>query len=586
MKLITEDHFNNVNIITEQRCGKKSLFIEGVFLQGDIKNRNNRVYPFPILEREVKRYVDTYVNENRAVGELNHPCFNSSAKILTVKNGFKFIKECQVDELVYTLNPDTKELEENPIITTVNEPHTGKVYIIKNRGIKTTVTPDHKFLVYGRNHTDHKFVTAQEIYDDFQNINSLSKWYILKSSFGLTKESSEYFEIPGCDNIKSKKFEYYKEPLKLNFKAFSAFLGIYLAEGCTTKSKNGSYQINISQNEGIKADEIRVILSELGLDWSERIKQRKNVNIIFTCYDRRLGQYLFQFGNCYNKYVPTDLIESLNSESAQLFLDAFVLGDGRGKIGVKSGRCDAFTTSKQLRNDIAHIASIAGIGVHIYQEEPKDDYEFDEHIIKAENKSTLYFCKFLNSKGIYLDRRFVTITEQDYNENVYCVTVKHSNFIVEHEGYTYFTGNCSPSINLDRVSHKIVSLHQEGTDFIGKAKILESTPMGAIAKSLINEGVKLGVSSRAVGSLIPHRDGFNVVGEDLYLSTAADIVSDPSAPDAFVNGIFEGAEWVYNKFTKEWVMEEIKNNIEKLYQTRQVNEDALLKEFNNYLNSF
>lgn len=143
-----------------------------------------------------------------------------------------------------------------------------------------------------------------------------------------------------------------------------------------------------------------------------------------------------------------------------------------------------------------------------------------------------------------------------------------------------------PTVNLDRVSHKIVSLYQEGKNFIGKAKILESTPMGSIAKSLLDEGVKLGVSSRAVGSLMPHREGFNVVGEDLYLATAADIVADPSAPDAFVEGIMEGAEWVYNKFTKEWVMEDIKNNIEKLYQTRQVNEAALLKEFNNYLNSF
>jgi hypothetical protein len=143
-----------------------------------------------------------------------------------------------------------------------------------------------------------------------------------------------------------------------------------------------------------------------------------------------------------------------------------------------------------------------------------------------------------------------------------------------------------PTVNLDRVSHKIVSLYQEGKNFIGKAKILESTPMGGIAKSLLDEGVKLGVSSRAVGSLMPHKEGFNVVGEDLYLATAADIVADPSAPDAFVEGIMEGKDWVYNKFTKQWVMEDIKNNIEKLYRTRQVNEAALLNEFNTYLNSF
>ena len=96
-----------------------------------------------------------------------------------------------------------------------------------------------------------------------------------------------------------------------------------------------------------------------------------------------------------------------------------------------------------------------------------------------------------------------------------------------------------PTVNLDRVSHKITSLKQEGNNFIGKAQLLE-TPMGKIAKSLIAEGVTLGVSSRGVGSLKENSDGCKVVGEDFMLATAADIVADPSAPDAFVSGIMEG----------------------------------------------
>ena len=102
-----------------------------------------------------------------------------------------------------------------------------------------------------------------------------------------------------------------------------------------------------------------------------------------------------------------------------------------------------------------------------------------------------------------------------------------------------------PTVNLDRVSHKIVSLRESGSNFIGKAKIL-STPMGKIAESLINEGVRLGVSSRGIGSLKLTREGINVVGEDFMLATAADIVADPSAPDAFVQGIMEGKEWVWD----------------------------------------
>ena len=102
-----------------------------------------------------------------------------------------------------------------------------------------------------------------------------------------------------------------------------------------------------------------------------------------------------------------------------------------------------------------------------------------------------------------------------------------------------------PTVNLDRVSHKIVSLRESGSNFVGKAKIL-NTPMGKIASSLIEEGVKLGVSSRGVGSLQQTKEGFAVVGEDFMLATAADIVADPSAPDAFVSGIMEGKEWIWD----------------------------------------
>ena len=118
-----------------------------------------------------------------------------------------------------------------------------------------------------------------------------------------------------------------------------------------------------------------------------------------------------------------------------------------------------------------------------------------------------------------------------------------------------------PTINLDRVSHKIVELTPEGKNFIGKAKLLE-TPMGKIAKNLLEEGVQLGVSSRGLGSL--KKEGTtNVVADDFILSTAADIVADPSAPDAFVEGIYEGREWVMenNRF-KEVHIEQIKQALD------------------------
>ena len=102
-----------------------------------------------------------------------------------------------------------------------------------------------------------------------------------------------------------------------------------------------------------------------------------------------------------------------------------------------------------------------------------------------------------------------------------------------------------PTVNLDRVSHKIISLKENGSNFIGKAKIL-NTPMGVIAKSLIDEGVKLGVSSRGLGTLTTNNEGVKIVSDDFHLATAADIVADPSAPDAFVQGIMEGKDWVWD----------------------------------------
>ena len=132
-----------------------------------------------------------------------------------------------------------------------------------------------------------------------------------------------------------------------------------------------------------------------------------------------------------------------------------------------------------------------------------------------------------------------------------------------------------PTVNLDRVSHKIVSLKESGSNFIGKAKVL-NTPMGKIAASLIDEGVKLGVSSRGIGSLKQTREGVNVVGEDFMLATAADIVADPSAPDAFVEGIMEGKDWVWDGgILREKFAEKTYHQINTLVDTKQLEENKL-----------
>lgn len=139
-----------------------------------------------------------------------------------------------------------------------------------------------------------------------------------------------------------------------------------------------------------------------------------------------------------------------------------------------------------------------------------------------------------------------------------------------------------PTVNLDRVSHKITSLKAEGNNFMGKARILD-TPMGKIAKSLLGEGVKLGVSSRGMGSL-KEENGVKYVSDDFMLATAADIVADPSAPDAFVNGIMEGKEWVWEGgLLRERQIQEMKKEIDNSSKVEL--EEKMLKAFDQFLSN-
>lgn len=154
-------------------------------------------------------------------------------------------------------------------------------------------------------------------------------------------------------------------------------------------------------------------------------------------------------------------------------------------------------------------------------------------------------------KSLFIEGIFLQANKPNRNKRLYEMRtlereVKryNENFIQKGRALGELGHPDGPTVNLDRVSHKICELYRVDNNFVGKAKILE-TPMGKIASSLLGEGVMLGVSSRGVGSLLPTNEGYSVVGEDFMLATAADIVADPSAPDAFVSGIMEGKEWVW-----------------------------------------
>ena len=213
-------------------------------------------------------------------------------------------------------------------------------------------------------------------------------------------------------------------------------------------------------------------------------------------------------------------------------------------------------------------------------------------LITEEINSVEFIVEELNGKkSMFIEGVFLQTEQPNRNNRVY----KRS--IMEREVARYTEKYISngralgelghpdgPTVNLDRVSHKIVSLRQEGNNFIGKAKLLE-TPMGKIAKNLIDEGVTLGVSSRGIGSLSETRQGYKLVGEDFMLATAADIVADPSAPDAFVQGIMEGKEWVFeNGLLREQQIDAAQSTINKLVESRQF-EEKKVQLFQDFLSN-
>jgi hypothetical protein len=190
-------------------------------------------------------------------------------------------------------------------------------------------------------------------------------------------------------------------------------------------------------------------------------------------------------------------------------------------------------------------------------------------------------------KNLFIHGPFLQADVVNRNKRVYPLNV------LENEVGRYIKENVStnraygelnhpdkPIVNLDRVAILIKELKQDGPTFVGKAKVVD-TPMGNIVKNLIAEGANLGVSSRALGSLKARKDGINEVQNDLRLA-AVDVVSDPSGPSCFINGIMENAEWIWND--REWIMQEAKKEINTSIRKREFNEQVAMRVFEKVLN--
>ena len=194
------------------------------------------------------------------------------------------------------------------------------------------------------------------------------------------------------------------------------------------------------------------------------------------------------------------------------------------------------------------------------------------------------------SKDLYIEGVFLQSEMANKNKRIYPKSVMEkevARYMKEYVDSKRAFGELGhpegPTINLDRVSHIITSLREDGNNYIGRAKIL-NTPMGNIVKGLIEGGAQLGVSSRGMGTLKEKEDGINEVQSDFYLATAADIVADPSAPDAFVQGIMENKEWMF--VNGSWTYQNIDETKKLMEQTKKKQlEEVKLRVFENFLNS-
>lgn len=518
------------------------FIVSAVFQKYGIKNANGRIYPEDILKREVQKYLENQVANGSAVGALDHPsCQLADTKILT-ENGWKFISDVKVGENILTVTED-KKIEIKPILRKIDEEYKGKLIHLKSRSIDIKVTPNHRFPILDRNYKWKGFFTAQEILDG--NIPDFNHCYLFKTGEWIGANDSEFIidELTDAELsvIPSKELkEKYSHKLVIPMDTWMKFMGIYLSEGdCQYRRTQRGGVVNIYQVKENVIEEIRNMLDEFPLPY--KLKRYKKY-VIFSIFDLRLAKHLQQFGNCYTKYVPYE-IKKQSKEMLKIFYDWFVMGDGR-KRGISKDNYssdDVFSTSERLVLDLNEIQLKIGYCGSFHEEDRHYDRIIEERTIKADNSHNMFFSFRSLTKNITLDRRKLKVTEEDYEGRVYCVEVEnHTFYTMCNDGHCLWSGNSS-SLSGHDVAHRILDLRWEGHTLVGEMKLHLSpgfkqhgicSTSGDLVANMIIDGIRIGVSSRAVGS-VEEKFGTLIVGDDLEL-VGWDDVLEPSTSNAWI----------------------------------------------------
>lgn len=517
------------------------FIVSAVFQKFGIENANGRIYPENILKREVAKYQEKIAGnkfgEKRAIGE----CYTPDAMVLC-EDGWKSIADVKEGENVLTLNTTNNEIEIQKVERKIQYHYNGDMIRLSGHSINELVTPNHGYPIYNRYGLFNGFYTAENILNDevkderHSFIPKLGTW---------TAKGDDYFVLKGIETPSEQTLINHpdcKEDKKIPMATFMKFMGIYLSEGDFTKKGN---DVTIHEKKESVCLLIEELLEELGIKYTVNIAQAGKRT--YRLCDPRLHEYVKPIGDCHSKYIPFE-IKQQSKENLRIFYDWFVLGNERirrDKRREKGLSDDVFSTSRQLVMDLNEIQLKIGYTGNYHTEQRDNNRYFDGRLIEGKNCHEMHFSLRSLSKGVYLDKRFLTVEKEQYNGNVMCLEVPNHTFYVMVNGKCHWSKNCNHPdesvIDLSRVAMNIIELHWEGRTLVGKLEIITSPGYrkygiisceGDQVANLLLQGIKIGVSSRGLGT-VTNKMGTLYVGDD-YEIVCWDIVSDPSTPSAWI----------------------------------------------------
>ena len=490
---ISPSDIRNKPFITEiQKLGEgKNIMVEPLVLyvilqKWGVENRNGRIYPRHILERENDNY-QQLIREHRAIGE----CVPRDTQIFT-EDGWKNIQDMKIGDIIFTLNTETDKLEKQPVQKTTDRKYEDDmIHIYNSSSLDMLVTKKHKVVLWDKNHKPY-ILTAEELLEKINVGDSKVSNSYIKNSGDWVGEDVDYIKIPNSDVV-------------IDSKLWAKFLGIFLADGHCSGTKSGEKNCVTIPQVKEETDKIIDLLDELPFEYSISSDNQYNI------HDKYLYDFLFDLGNSEERFIP-EYAKNWNVELLDLLLEWMLMSSINRKDSNGNLIREYYSVSDKLSEDVFEIMLKISNGATL--------------VNKVENYKSLNIISEKRSNGILLDTKITKAEKIPFNDNVYCVTVENGTWLMKYNEKISWTHNSdhpeSSIISNDRISHNILKTWWEGKTLLGEMEILMSpgfinqgiiSCQGDQIANLLRKGIMVGVSSRGVGSL-QEIDGHAMVQDD------------------------------------------------------------------------